>query len=126
MSPIFLAILFSRYFMCSFHNKLSCNETARNFIVLTLSISWLFISNVGRKEEMLYFLPDLWNNEKLVFPILSTSLSVENHSLTLINSWLTVFNNVFMLLCSKNCYRLGTLLVQAHLKNYLDRLQTTK
>ena len=38
MSPIFLAILFSRYFMCSFHDKLSSNKTPRHFIKLTLSI----------------------------------------------------------------------------------------
>ena len=29
ISPIFLAILFSRYLMCSFHDKLSSNK--RNF-----------------------------------------------------------------------------------------------
>ena len=63
MSPIFLAILFSRYFMRSFHDKLSSNKTPRNFIVLTLSILWLFIFNVRIWEGMLYFLPDLWSNE---------------------------------------------------------------
>ena len=50
---------------------------------------------------MLYFLPDLWKNEDLVFPISSDSLFAENHLLILINSSLTVLNNVFMLLCSK-------------------------
>ena len=45
--------------------------------------------------------PDLWNNENLVFPTFSDSLFAENHSLILINSLLTVLNNVFMLLCSK-------------------------
>ena len=63
MSPIFLAILFSKYFMHSFHDTLSSNKTPRNFIVLTLSILWLFIFNVRRWEGMLYFLPDLWSNE---------------------------------------------------------------
>ena len=67
---------------------------------------------------MLYFLPDLWKNEDLVFPISSDSLFAENHLLILINSSLTVLNNVFMLLCSKkNYYRLRILLEQAHLKN---------
>ena len=87
--------------MCSFHDKLSSNKTPRNFIVLTLSISRLFIFNIGRWEGMLYFLPDLWNNENLVFPTFSDNLFAENHSLILINSSLTVLNNVFMLLSSK-------------------------
>ena len=101
MNPMFLALLFLRYFMCSFHEKISSNKTSRNFIVLTLLISWLFIFNVGRGEGMLYFLPDLWNNENLVFPTLSDSLFAEHHSLILNNSSLTVLNNVFLLLCSK-------------------------
>ena len=50
---------------------------------------------------MHYFLPDLWNNEDLVFPTFSDSVFAENHSLTLINLSLTVLNNVFMLLCLK-------------------------
>ena len=61
----------------------------------------VYLYNVGRWEGMLYFLPDLWNNENLVFPTFSDSLFAENHSLILINSSLTVLNNVFMLLCLK-------------------------
>ena len=101
MSSIFLAILFLRYFVCSFHNKLSSNRTPRNLIVLSISISWLFIFNVCRWEEMLYFLPDLWNNGNLFFPAFSDSLLAEKHSLILINSSSTVLNSVFMLNCSK-------------------------
>ena len=88
--------------MCSFHDKFSSNKTPRNLIVLTLPISRLFIFNVGRGEGMLYVLPDLWNNENLVFPTFSDSSFAEKHSLILINSSLTVLNNVFMLSCSKN------------------------
>ena len=51
---------------------------------------------------MLNFLRDLWNNENLEFPTLSDCLFAENHSLILINSLLTVLNNMFTLLCSKN------------------------
>ena len=50
---------------------------------------------------MLYFLLDLWNNENLLFPLFSGSFFAEDHLLILINSSLTVLNNVFMLLCSK-------------------------
>ena len=50
---------------------------------------------------MLYFLPDLWKNENLVSPTFSDSLFAENQSSILINSSLTVLNNVFMLLRSK-------------------------
>ena len=84
-SPIFLAILFSRYCTCSFHDKLPSNKARKNFIVLILSISWLFIFDVGRREGILYFLPDLWNNKNLVFPTFSDCLVAENQSLTLIN-----------------------------------------
>ena len=70
-----------RYFMCSFHDKFSSNKTPRIFILLTLLISWLFIFNTGREEGMLYFLPDLWNNENLVFPTFSDSLFAQNRSL---------------------------------------------
>ena len=103
--PIHQSYIFSYFifkiFYVFFPWKLSSNKTPRNFIVLTLLISWLFIFNVGRWEGMLYFLPNLWNNENLVFPAFSDSLLAENHSLILINSSLTVLNNVFMLLCSK-------------------------
>ena len=85
MSPIFLDTLFSRSFTCSFHDKLSSNKTPRNFIVLILSISWLFIFDVGRREGILYFLPDLWNNKNLVFPTFSDCLVAENQSSTLFN-----------------------------------------
>ena len=85
--------------MCSFHDKLSPDTTPRNFIVLTLSIGFI-IFNVGRFEGMLYFLPDLWSNDNLIFSIFSDGLFAENHSLIFINSPLTVLN-VFMLLCSK-------------------------
>ena len=52
---------------------------------------------------MLYSLFDLWNNENLVFTLFSNSLFAENHSLILIiNSSLTILNNVVMLLCPKN------------------------
>ena len=51
---------------------------------------------------MLYFLPDLWKKEKLVFPTFGDSLFDENHSLILINSSLSVLNKVVMLLCSKD------------------------
>ena len=44
MNPMFSAILFSRYFMCSIHDKFSSIKTTG-------------------KEGMLYFFPDLWNNE---------------------------------------------------------------
>ena len=103
MSSTFLDIVFSRCIMCPFHDKLSYNKTPRNFIVLKfhLSISWLFNFNVGRWEGMLYFLPDFWKNDNLVFLTFSASLFTGNHSLILINSSLTVLNSVFMLLCSK-------------------------
>ena len=96
MSPLFLAILFSRYFMCSFHDKLSSNKAPRNLIVLALSISWMFVFNVGRWERILYFLRNLWNNENLVFPAFSDSLFAENHTLILINWLLTL---IMMWLC---------------------------
>ena len=96
MSPLFLAILFSRYFMCSFHDKLSSNKAPRNLIVLALSISWMFVFNVGRWERILYFLRNLWNNENLVFPAFSDSLFAENHTLILINWSLTL---IMMWLC---------------------------
>ena len=84
--------------MCSFKYKLSSNKTPRNFIVLILSITCLFIFNVG---TCCIFLPNMWNNENLVFPTFNDSLFAENNSLILINSSLTALNNVFMLLCSK-------------------------
>ena len=87
--------------MCSIHDKLSSNKTQRNFIVLTLSISWLFIFNVGTwGGGDAAFLPDVWNNENLVFPTFSDSLFAGNHSLILFSSSLTVLNNVFMFVCS--------------------------
>ena len=82
--------------MCSIHDKLSSNKTPRNFIVLTLSISWLFIFNVGRGERMLNLLPDLWNNENLVFPTFSDTLFAGNHAMILINSSLTALNNLLL------------------------------
>ena len=67
---------------------------------------------------MLYFLPNLWNNENLVFPTFSDSWFAKNHLLILIDSSLTVLNIVFMLLCStKKLVCLRTLLEQVHLKN---------
>ena len=128
MSPLFLAILFSRYFMRSFHDKLSSNKAPRNLIVLALSISWMFVFNVGRWERILYFLRNLWNNENLVFPTFSDSLFAVNHTLILINCSLTLpyvdlnqlvinsYNDVIMLPRSKK-YCLRTLLEQEHLKN---------
>ena len=85
ISHTFLAILFSRYFMRSFYDKFSSNKTPRNLIVSALLISWFFIFNEGKGEGMLYFLPDLWNNENLVFPALSDSLLAENYSLVDLN-----------------------------------------
>ena len=93
-------ILFSRYFMCSSRDKFSFSKTWRNFIVLALSIWWLLTFKVGGGEGMLYFLSGLWNKENLVFPTFIDSFFPENHSLIPIN--LTISNNVFMLLCSKN------------------------
>ena len=55
---------------------------------------------VGGGEGMLYFLSGLWNKENLVFPTFIDSFFPENHSLIPIN--LTISNNVFMLLRSKN------------------------
>ena len=68
---------------------------------------------------MLYFLPDLWNIENLVFLDLVTGCFAENHSLILVNSSWTVLNNVFYVtgVKKKNLYRLRTLLKKAHLKN---------
>ena len=69
---------------------------------------------------MLYFLPDLWSNENLVFPALSDSLLAENYSLVDLNSSLAASNNVLMLPNSKrkiNQYCLQTLLEQARSKN---------
>ena len=47
------------------------------------------------------FFPDLWNNENWVFPTFGDRFFPENYSLILVNSSLTVLNNMFMLLCSK-------------------------
>ena len=86
-----------------FHNKFSPIKIPTNFIALTLSILWLFIFNFSRGGEMLYSLFDLWNNENLVFSTFSNSLFAENHFLVLIiNSSLTILNNVVMSLCPKN------------------------
>ena len=41
ISPIFLAILFSVNFKCSFHDKFSSNRMPRNFIDDCLFITWL-------------------------------------------------------------------------------------
>ena len=84
--------------MCYFHDKLWSSKIPRNFIVLTLSMSSFFIFNVGRWEGMLYFLPDLWNREKLFFSTFNDCLFAKNHSLILIDLSLTVLNNVFMLM----------------------------
>ena len=92
MSPTFLAILFSRYFMRSFYDKFSPNKAPRNLIESTLLISWFFIFNIGKGEGMLYFLADLWSNENLDFPARSDNFLVENYSLVDLNqfiiSWL--------------------------------------
>ena len=80
MSLMFLAILFSRSFMRSFYDKYSSNKTPRNLIESTLLISLFFIFNIGKGEGMLYFFPDLSNNENLVFPAFSESLLAENCS----------------------------------------------
>ena len=45
---------------------------------------------------MLNLLPDLWNNENLVFPTFSDTLFAENHALILINSSLTALNNLLL------------------------------
>ena len=84
--------------MCYFHDKLWSSKIPRNFIVLTLSMSSFFIFNVGRWEGMLYFLLDLWNREKLFFSTFNGCLFAKNHSLILIDSSLTVLNNVLMLM----------------------------
>ena len=64
-----------------------------------LSISWMFVFNVGRWERILYFLRNLWNNENLVFPAFSDSLFAENHTLILINWSLTL---IMMWLCYRS------------------------
>ena len=113
--------------MCSFHDKFSSNKILRNAIVVTLLISLLFNFKFGREKGVLCFFPDLWNNENLLFFTFRDSLFAENHWLILIISSLTVLNNVFMLLCSKNkLYCLQTLLEQTRLKNLRDRLYATK
>ena len=113
--------------MCSFHDKFSSNKILRNAIVVTLLISLLFNFKFGREKGMLCFFPDLWNNENLLFSTFRDSFFAENHWLILIISSLTVLNNVFMLLCSKNkLYCLQTLLEQTLLKNLRDRLYATK
>ena len=55
MSPMFLDILFSIYFMCFFRDKLSSNRTRRNLIVLACVDITIAYFQVGRGEEMLYF-----------------------------------------------------------------------
>ena len=52
--PCTYVVYFSPFYfqndLCSFHAEIY-TETPRNFIVLTLSISQLFICNVNRKRE---------------------------------------------------------------------------
>ena len=48
--PIFLAILFLVYIICSFQDKCSSNKAPRNFIDPTLSTSLSFISTSGSKS----------------------------------------------------------------------------
>ena len=66
--------------MCFLRDKFSSSKTLRNLILLIFSTSWLFIFNVGRGKGMLYFLHDLSENEKLVFPTFSDNLLAENSS----------------------------------------------
>ena len=101
MSSMLFLILLWRYFLFSFHDKFSCNKATRNSVVLTLSISWLFIFNICIGRDAVFF---TWfmSNENLYFLIFSDCLLAENHSLILISSSLFVLNNVFKLLRSKN------------------------
>ena len=70
---------------------------------------------------MLYFLPDLWKKEKLVFPTFGDSLFAENHSLILINSSLSVLNKVVMLLCSKDKLALSANIIGSRMFEQLGR-----
>ena len=69
--------------MCSFHHKFLSNKRTENLIVLTLSISWLFIFNVSSGEDMLYFFPNLWKSKIVVFPIFTDKFFAENGPLIL-------------------------------------------
>ena len=63
----------------------------------------------------------------MVFPTLIDSMFAENHSLMLINSSLTVLNNVFMLLSSKNKFVSSANIIGASKFEELgDRLHATK
>ena len=55
------------------------NKAPKNLIVLTLLTSRLpiFIVDIGEVVLFFFFLPDLWNNENLVFPTLGDSLFAE-------------------------------------------------
>ena len=57
---MFLVILFSVIFMCSFHVKCWSNKTLRNLIDSSLCISWLLFISFGRQRGTSCFLPMLW------------------------------------------------------------------
>ena len=63
--------------MCSFHDKFSSNKVTEIFHGIN-SFDIVIIFNISRGKGMLHFLPDLLNNEDMVFPTLIDSLFAEN------------------------------------------------
>ena len=88
MTLLFLAILFSRYFICLFFDKFSSNKTPGN-VTHRLFRNRVFF-NAGRGDRIVRFLPDLLNNESLVFPTFKDSL-VPNHQ---VRTWCDLNNDV--------------------------------
>ena len=78
--PIFLAILFLVYLICSFEDKCSSNKTPKNFIYPTLIASLSLISTLESKSGRSSALFGWWNREYFVLSAFNESLFSLNYS----------------------------------------------
>ena len=84
---MFLVVLFSVRFMCSFHVKCCCNRAPRNLIDSSVCISELFQTiRFGRQRGVSSFLLGIWNIEYFVFSKFKDSLFAMNQSLMFYSS----------------------------------------
>ena len=96
---MFLAILSSVSFMCSFHVKRWFNKISRDVIDSFLCISYLLIISFGRRRGISPFFLGLWKNEYFVFSTFK-DFSV-NQSLMFSTSLFTSVKKCFMSLWLK-------------------------
>ena len=124
ISPIFLAILFSVNFKCSFHDKFSSNRIPSNFIDDCLFITWLIIKGFGNRSGKSSLLLALLKIENFVFLTFKESLFEINQSSIFYTSLFTIEKKTLMSLCSKNRFASSANIIVFNKLEALRRLFT--